>query len=145
MIVDRSRIFIIAGNGLDLACLNTGTGVVENGSVGANLGALTALDTLGFVDVSNVVIIKGDRPSFAYVLATVSQAATAGRGHLIAAHGAFIAGNLNDLNHIGVAAVTAHGKLHTLCHDGTLLVDTAPHGRLTFGNDNIGNIHNAFS
>ena len=47
-----------------------------------------------------MIVVKGNGTAFADILASVSKAASAGLGDLIAAHGAFIAGNIDNLNNI---------------------------------------------
>ena len=100
-----------------------------DGAVGADLCTGTALLAFGLVDVCHVVLIERNRAEPAGILAPVCQTSAAGIGHLVAAHRAFVAGNIDDLNDIRIAPVSAHCDFHTLGKNGALLIDTAPHGR----------------
>ncbi len=128
-------------DGADLTSTLAGTLEVLDRAVRTYLGTKTAVDTFGFVDVGNMVFIKGDGALLTYVFATVSKSAAANIGHLIAADGTFITRHGNDFDDIGIGAVAAHGELYALCRDGSFLVYAATHGRfLTFGNEDLGNI-----
>ena len=82
-----------------------------------------------------VLIVKCDGAAAADVLAAVSKAAAAGVCDLISAHRAFVAGDLQDLDHVGVILVSAHCELHPLGKNGALLVNAAAHCGGVAGND----------
>ena len=96
-------------------------------AVRTNLAACAAFLALGFVDVGNVVLVKSDCAEFAHVLATVSKTAAACVGHFVAAHRAFVAGNVNDFDYIGVGFVTAHCYFYTFGKNSTFLVNATTH------------------
>ena len=54
------------------------------------------------------------------LLAAVNDAAAAGGRHEDAADGAFVAGDVDHLDDVGVVFVPAQGKLDALLHDGAL-------------------------
>ena len=91
-----------------------------------------------------VLRVEGDRAPAAYILAAVSQTAAAGVGDFVAAYGALITGNVDDLDHIGIGTVAAHGQTNAFRQDGALLVNTAAHGGLSPGNDRLGDIQHMF-
>ena len=113
--------------------------MVDDGAVRANLGALAALYTLGFVNVGTQMLVKGNGAPAAGVLAAMGNTAPAGVADIVAGHGAFIAGNINDFDDVGVVLVPAHSQLDPLLHHGALLVDAAPHGGLLLDNQ-LGNL-----
>ena len=114
--------------------------VMDDRGIRADLGALTALNALALVDVSDVVMVKGDRAALADVLTAMRQAAAAGGGDFIAGSRAFVAGDVDDLDHVVVVLVAAHGDLHALAENGALLEDAAAHGGFLAGGDDLGNI-----
>ena len=87
-------------------------------------------------------MVEGDGSELSYVLATVSKTTAAGVGHLIAADRTFVAGDLDDLDHVRVVLVSAHSELHALSEDSALLVYAAPGGRLLARRDRLRNIEN---
>ena len=94
--------------------------------------------------MSHVLSVEADGAPAAYILAAVSQTAAAGVGDFIAAYRALVAGNIDDLDHIGVGTVAAHRQTDALRQDGALLIHAAAHGRLCTGNDILGNIQHVF-
>ena len=140
-VVDLSGLILVHGDGLDLTSVLAGTLAVDDGGEGTYLGAGAALLALGLVDVGHVIPIEGQGTELTDVLATVGQAAAAGVGNLVAAYGALVAGDVDDLDDVGVLLVTADGQLHALTQDGALLVDAAAHGGLLAGGQLLGNIH----
>ena len=92
----------------------------------------------------HVILVKRDSAEAADVLTAVRKTAAAGVCHLVAAHGTFIAGNVYDLDDIGVAFVAAHGDFDTLGEYCTLLVDTAAHSRRFARHDYFWNINCRF-
>ena len=69
---------LVHGDGLDLAGVLAGALAVDDGAVGADLGALAALHALCLVDVRYVMRVEGDRAPAADVLAAVRETAAAG-------------------------------------------------------------------
>ncbi len=111
-----------------------------NGAVRADLGAGAALLALALVDMCHVVFVKGECTEAAHILAPVGKAPAARRRDLVAADRALIAGNVDNLNHVGVVLVAAHGNLDALGQNGALLVYAAAHGRNFARHDGLGNI-----
>ena len=140
IIVNGCRLVLVHMQRLDLTCIFTRTSPAVDGSIGTYLGTGTAIFALGLVNMRNVLIIKGDGAEPAYILASVSQASPAGIGDLISTHRAFIAGNLNDLDHVGIFLIAPHCQLDTLPQNCPLLVYTAAHGRRIARHDDLRNI-----
>ena len=70
------------------------------------------------------------RAEAADVLASVCEAAAAGVGHLVTAHRALVAGDLDDLNHIGIVACRRPLRSSSRsAKDRALLVYAAAHRR----------------
>ena len=131
-------------DGLDLAGVLAGTLAVGNGAVGADLRAAAAVDALALVDVRLHVLVKGNRVARADVLAAMGQTATAGVRDHIAAGGALVAGDVDDVDDIWVVLRAAHGQLHALGQNGALFIYAAAHGGRLARNDFLGNIGNGF-
>ena len=91
----RRCLLLVHRDCLDLAGILAGTLTADDRSIGADLCASSALLTLGLVNMSYVLMIKGDGTKFTYVLATVCKTATAGIGNLITADGAFVTSNFD--------------------------------------------------
>ena len=140
-IVDLGGLLLVHGDSLDLTSILAGTLAVDDSRKGADLGAGAALLALGLVDVGHVITVKGQRTELAHVLATVSQTTAASVGDLVAAYGTFVAGDVDDLNDVGIFLVSTHGQLNALAQNGALLVHTATHGGLFTGRELLGNIH----
>ena len=88
-------------------------------------------DALVGVDVGLMVLVKGDGAARAGGWRSGARCSRGSRAvTLVAADGALVAGDADDLDDVGVLLVAAHGELHALGHDGALLVDAAAHGRL---------------
>ena len=139
-VVDMRHMVFALLDGFDLARALAGAHVVLDGAVGADGGALTAVDALVGVDVRVVVVVKGDCAARAGAGAAVGDAAAAVGPHAVAADRALVAGDADDLDHVGVFLVPTHGDLHALGHDGALLVDAAAHGALGAGGDGLGDV-----
>ena len=140
-VINSRGVVLVDGDGLYLAGHLAGALAVHNGGIGADLGALAALHALGFVDVRHMVVVKRDGAPLAHVLTAVGQAPPAGVGDLVPSSRALIAGNVNDLDNVGVVGMAAHGHLHPFGQNGPLLVHAAAHGGLFAGNDGLGNVH----
>ena len=72
------------------------------------------------------------------------QTSPAGAGNIVAAHWAFVAGDIDNLNHIGIILIPAHSHFNAFFHNGTFLIDTAPHGRLAVFHDDFWNLRVTF-
>ena len=143
-IVDARLLLVTHGDCLDLAGGFAGAAIVVNGAVRADLGAGAALLALALVDVRHMVGVKGERAEAAHILAPVRKASAARRRDLVTADRAFVAGDINDLNHVGVVLIAAHGYLDALGQDRALLVYTAAHGRDLARDDGLGDVDRAF-
>ena len=111
---------------------------VDDGVVGADLGAQTAVDALGLVYHRVQVVLEGYSALGADVLTAVSKTAAADIGDRVAAGGALVAGYVDDLDNVGVIFVTAHSDTDALGGDGTLLMDTAAHSGVRAGGQVFG-------
>lgn len=134
-VVDGCGFVLAHGDRLYLAGVLAGALTADYSGVGADLGARSAADAEGFVDVRHMLVVKGYRVATADVLAAVSQTAAAGVCDLVAAHGAFVTGDLYDLYDVGIFLVSAHGELYALGEDRALLVNAAAHRGGGAGND----------
>ena len=128
------------GNRIHLTGDFAGAALIDDGAVRTRLGAAAAVDAFFLINMSPLVLIKSDRITGAHIFTAVSQAAAAGLGHLIAAHGAFITGNVDNLNHVGVFLKAAHGHMDAFVDDRPFFVYAASHGRLVARHDGIRNI-----
>ena len=141
VVVNRSRKrFFVPGDGFDLTGVFAGALVVGNRAVGADLGAGAALDAFFFVDDGALVLVEADGTALADVLAAVCDTAAAGLGDSIAAHRAFVAGDVDDLDDVGVLLVAAERHADAFADDGALLVNAAAHRRLRSLDDHLGNL-----
>ena len=70
------------------------------------------------------------------------QTATAGVRDHIAAGGALVAGNVDDVDDVRIVLRAAHGQLHALGQNGALFIYAAAHGGRLARNDFLGNIGN---
>ncbi len=143
-IEDRGRLVLVHCDGLDLAGVLTGTLAAHDGRIGADLGAHAALHALRLVDVRHMVLVEIERLFLTHIVAAVRQTAAAGLGDFIAAHGTFVAGDVDDLDDVGIVLVAAHRQLDALAHDGALLIDTAAHRRFFSGHDDLRNVEQIF-
>ena len=66
---------------------------------------------------------QADGSLAADILTPVGQTAAAGVGDLVAAHGALVTGDVDDLDNIGILPVAANGQLDTFVDNGPLLID----------------------
>ena len=132
-VVDGGLFVFVHVDGAHFAGVFTGTGGFDDGAVGAGADAAAALDALFLIDDSPMVH-NGDCSLGAGVHAPVGDAATAGFGDPNAGHRTFVTGDIDDLDHIVVFRIAAHGHAQAFFHDGPLLVDAAAHGGLRAGN-----------
>lgn len=135
VIIYASLLVLAHIDSLDLAGGFAGALIVMNGTVGADLGAGTALLTLCLVDMCDMIFIKRDCTETAYILTTVSKATAAGICNLVAAHRTFVTGDINNLYNIRIFLISAHGKFYALIYYRSFLIDAATHGRNLAGHD----------
>ena len=74
-----------------------------------------------------MVMVKGNCTTLTNILATVSKTTSAGVSYLIACCGTFIAGDINNLNNIGVFMVTAHSDFNALRKNCTFFINATTH------------------
>ena len=84
--------------------------------------------------------VKADGAPGAYIHAAVCQAAPAGICYFKAAHGAFIAGHVDDLDNIGIIPVAAGGHAHPFGQNSPFLIDAAVRSLTAIGGNALGNI-----
>ena len=143
--VDLGNAVFVHGDGAGLAVTDAGTLEVVDGAVGADAGAAAALDALGLVDAGLLVFVEIDGVAGAGLLAAVGNAATAVGGDQIARYGAFVAGDVDDLDDlVGVFGHAVDGDLDALGQNGALFIDAAAHGGLGAGGDQLGDAGEAF-
>ena len=118
--------------------------MVDNCGIRTYLCALTAFNALGFIYMSNVVVVKGNCTTLTHVLTTVGKTSAAGCGNFVTCGRAFIAGDIDNLNNVLVILITAHGDLYTLTENSALLIDTAAHCGVGTGRDDLGYLHDIF-
>lgn len=140
VVVDHGRALLVDGDGLGFAALHAGAVLGDDGAVGAGFGALAAFDTLGFVD-GGAVVDDGDGVFGADLGAGMHEAATAGGCDEHAAYGAFVAGDVDYLDGVGVGFVASHGHLDALLDDGALFVDAAAELGFGTGADGLGYVY----
>ena len=97
LVVNLRTTVLVGANGLHTAGRGAGPLLVENGVVGAHLGALATVDALLLVDVG-LLVHKRDGALGAYLAAGVRQAALAHVGHAIDVVLAGVAGKLDDVD-----------------------------------------------
>ena len=134
------RLVFVHRNSLHLAGALTRPLFVDNSRKRANLGTGAAVHTLRFINMRNMLMVKRNSAALTYIFTTMRQTAAARIGDLIAAHGAFVTGGHQNLNHTGIFHITAHGQLNAIGQNGTFLVNTAAHGRRVAGHNGFGNI-----
>ena len=127
IVINGCRLIFVHGDRLDFTGVFTGALAIHNGGIGANPRAGTAIHAFCFINVRHMVM-EADGALGTDVLTAACQTPSAGVGDLIAAHGALITGNINDLNDIGVLLIAAHCHAHPFAEDRTLLVDAAING-----------------
>ena len=92
----------------------------------------------------DMCLVKRNGAAAANILTSVRKTPAAGLRNLVAADRTLVTCDVDDLNHIGIGAVPAHGKLHSLRKNRPLLVDAAAHGRLIPRHNRLGNIDDVF-
>ena len=140
-VINGSRLLLVHRDCLYLAGVLAGTLTAYDCGVGADLRAGAALLTLRLIDMCNMVFIKADGTELTNILATVCKTAAAGVGNLVSADGTLVAGDVNNLDDIGVVLVAAHCDLYSLTENSTLLIYAATHCGLLAGCELFGNIH----
>ncbi|CCX42320.1 unknown [Clostridium sp. CAG:1024] len=137
VVVDGRVAPLVHGDCADLTGVLAGALVVLDRAVWADACAAAAVDALFLVDDCLLVRVEPDRSARADVLAAVRKAAAAVLGHGVAAGGAFVTGDVERLDHVGVFGVAAHGEFDTLGEDRAFFIDAAAHGRLPSGDDGL--------
>ena len=90
----------------------------------------------------NVVVIKSDCTFFADILASVSKTASAGICYFVTADRTFVAGNIDNFNHVGIELIAAHCNLYSFGKNCTFFINTATHCGFITGNKILGDIEN---
>ena len=129
IIVDFRLLLVVHLNCANLAGTLTGTDIFGNRAIGTCLCTASAMDALIRINFRLAVLALGDGTLRAGLHAAMCQTATAGIADGITVNRAFIAGNINDLNHVA-AALTTQYVMYTLTDDRTFLIYAAAHGRL---------------
>ena len=80
----------------------------------------------------NMLAVKGECAEAADILTTMGEASAAGVGDLVSAHGTLVAGDVDNLYNVRVAADSYLDSLAEYC---SFFVDTAAHGRRVAGDD----------
>ena len=113
---------------------------VSDRGIRADLGALTTFNTLAFINMCHMVVVKGNCAAFANILTAVRQTAAAGIRDLITGGGTFVTGDVDYLYYVLAFRVAAHSDFNTLGEDCPLFLYATAHGRRFAGNDNFRNI-----
>ena len=78
IVIYRSGMVIIHGNGLDLACVHAGAFVIDYSGVRAYLGAHAAINALGLIDYRCMSLgVYADSSALASIYAVMCKAASA--------------------------------------------------------------------
>jgi hypothetical protein len=134
---------VVHRNRLDFARALARADVVRDGAIGTDFGTEPALHAFTLVDTSFLVDAEVDRSSTAHFLTAMRDAAAANVRYFITSDGALVAGEVHDLNDIGVVLVSAHSQLDSLRQNRPLFIDATPHCRMRPRRDafwNIGNV-----
>ena len=140
-VIDLRSLVLVHRDCLDLTSILAGTLTADDGSKGTYLCARAAFLTLALIDMCHVVAVKGQSAKLTNVLAAVCKTAAAGVGDLVAAYGTLIAGDIDDLDDVGVFLIAAHCELNALTKNCALLVYAAAHCGLLTGSQLFGNIY----
>ena len=114
VVINSGGIRLVDRNSLDLTCLLAGALVIHYCGEGADLGALSAFNAFGLIDMSNVILVKRDSSALTHVLTAVSKTSSAGICYFISCRRTFITGNIDNLNDVGVVLISAHDHLYSL-------------------------------
>ena len=87
-------------------------------------------------------MVKGYRPPFAYVLTSVSKTSTTRIRYIITGSRTFVAGNINNLNYVGIIFITSHCNFDSFAENCPFLIYAAAHSRRFSGYYHLWNIHN---
>ena len=132
VVVYRRRLVLVHADSLYLARHLAGALAVYNRGVGADSGARAALLAFRLVDMRNVLAVKRECAEAADILTAVGEASAAGVGDFVSAHGTLVAGDVDNLYNVRVAA---DSYLDSLAEYRSFFVDTAAHGRRVAGDD----------
>ncbi len=77
----------------------------------------------------NVLAVKRECAEAADILTAVGEASAAGVGDFVSAHGTFVAGDVDNLDKLGLTLSPPMAIFHTLAENCTFFVNTAAHGR----------------
>jgi len=135
-VIDMGKLLFILSNRPNFAGRFARAFAVGNGAIGADARAFSAVDAFFFIDMRLLVLIKGDRAHGADVFTAVRNAAAAGIRHFIAAHRAFIAGNIQNFYDVRVFLISPKRHSDALADDRPLLIDATAHRRL-FARDDL--------
>ena len=91
------------------------------------------------VDIGPVVH-NGDGPPGTDILAPVGDASPAGLGDGDLVDRTLIAGDVDDLDDVGVVRIPPHGHVDPLRQNGPLLIDAAAHGGFFPRDDFLGDV-----
>lgn len=92
----------------------------------------------------DMVVVKRYRAALADILTAVCQTPAAGIGNLESGGGAFIAGNVDNLNNIAACSFAADRNMDPFAQYCALLINTAAHCRRFSGNDLFGYFRDIF-
>src|SRR5699024_10722998 len=110
VVVDLGTAQLVGADGVHAAGLSTGALQVQDGAVGAGVGALAALDALGLVDEA-LALDQRDGVLGADLHTGVSQAALAHIGDPYLLGRAGITGEVDDVDQGGLIVLLGNGTL----------------------------------
>ena len=122
VIVDLGAAQLVRADGVHAAGLSTGALQLQDGAVGAGVGALAALDALGLVDEA-LALDQRDGVLGADLHAGVSQAALAHIGDPNLLGRAGVTGKVDDVDQGGLIVLLGNGALLDVSAGGSVLVN----------------------
>ena len=110
VVVDLGAAMLIGLDGVHAAGSSTGALLLNDGIVGAGVGALTALDALGLIN-DRLALDEADSAAGADFVAVVRQAALAAFSHVVTVGGASVTGVADDVHQGGIIVLFGNGAL----------------------------------
>ena len=113
VIVDLRRLILIHGDSAYLAASLAGANLLLNGAVRTDLCTASAGHALGVID-GGTAIHKRNRSSGTGILTPMGKTAPAGFADRNAVDGTLVAGNVDDLDDVGVIGIPTHSHVDPL-------------------------------
>ena len=110
IVVDLGTAVLVRLDGVHAAGGGAGTLLLDDGIVGAGVGALAALDALGLIN-DRLALLEADGATGADFVAVVGQAALAALGDIVTVGGASVTGVGDDVHQGGIIVLFGNGAL----------------------------------